>query len=138
MPARDIHHNTVRNALVNDGWKITDDPLTLDWGARNLFVDLAAERLVTAEKAGRKIAVEIKSFPGASEVHDLENAIGQYQLYRSILARRHPERTLYLAISDEVFDNLFVDDVGALALEDYALSVIVFNVQREEIIKWIA
>lgn len=138
MPARDTHHNIVRNALANDGWKITDDPLTLDWGDRNLFVDLAAERLVAAEKAGRKIAVEIKSFSGASEVHDLQNAIGQYQLYRSIMARRHPERALYLAISDEVFDNLFVNDIGALALEDYALSIIVFNIQKEEIIKWIA
>jgi hypothetical protein len=96
MPARDIFHNTVRYALEKDGWVITDDPLTLDWGDRNLFVDLAAERLVAAEKAGRKIAVEIKSF------------------------------------------NLFVDDVGALALEDYALSIIVFNEQKEEIIKWIA
>lgn len=92
MPARDTHHNAVKNALIKDGWVITDDPLTLDWGHRNLFVDLAAERLVSAEKAGRKIAVEIKSFSGASEVHDLQNAIGQYQLYRSIMARTHPER----------------------------------------------
>ncbi len=27
MPARDIHHDAVRNALVKDGWAITHDPL---------------------------------------------------------------------------------------------------------------
>lgn len=138
MPARDTHHNAVKNALIKDGWAITHDPLTLDWGHRNLFVDLAAERLVSAEKAGRKIAVEIKSFSGASEVHDLQNAVGQYQLYRSIMARTHPERALYLAISAEVFDNLFVDDVGELVMNDYAFSLIVFDERQEVLVKWIA
>ena len=36
-----------------------------------MYVDLAAEELVAAEKEGRKIAVEIKSFIGASEIEDL-------------------------------------------------------------------
>ena len=31
MPARDIYHNAVKNALVKDGWTITDDPLHLKW-----------------------------------------------------------------------------------------------------------
>ncbi len=67
MPARDMHHNTVKNALVKDGWTITHDPLTLKWGAKDMFVDLGAERLLAAEKAERKIAVEIKSFVGPSD-----------------------------------------------------------------------
>lgn len=29
MPARDIYHNTVKNALIKDGWTITHDPLRL-------------------------------------------------------------------------------------------------------------
>ncbi|MBM4256452.1 MAG: hypothetical protein FJ147_11235 [Deltaproteobacteria bacterium] len=29
MPAKDISHNTVRNALLKDGWVITHDPLHL-------------------------------------------------------------------------------------------------------------
>ncbi len=27
MPARDIYHDTVRNALEKDGWTITHDPV---------------------------------------------------------------------------------------------------------------
>lgn len=66
MPARDLYHNTVKNALVKDGWTITDDPLTLGIGSTNLFVDLGAERVLGAQKGLRKIAVEIKTFRGSS------------------------------------------------------------------------
>ena len=67
MPARNIHHDQVVRALIADGWTITHDPLTLSFGGRDLFVDLGAERTaLAAEKSGRKIAVEIQSFLGAS------------------------------------------------------------------------
>ncbi len=29
MPAKDIYHDTVKKALIKDGWKITHDPLKL-------------------------------------------------------------------------------------------------------------
>ena len=29
MPAKDIYHETVKNALIKDGWTITDDHLKL-------------------------------------------------------------------------------------------------------------
>lgn len=74
MPARDQHHEQVRQALVKDGWAITHDPLRLRWGQRDLFVDLGAEQLLAAEKSDRKIAVEIKSFAGPSMIDDGEGA----------------------------------------------------------------
>lgn len=40
-----------------------------------LYVDLAAERSLAAEKAGRKIVVEIKVFGTSSPVAELERAI---------------------------------------------------------------
>ena len=58
MPARNVYHDAVIRALVADGWTITDDPLKLEYGDRNLYVDLGAEySTVGAEKSGRKIAV---------------------------------------------------------------------------------
>ena len=42
-----------------------------------MYVDLGAERLIVAEKAEQRIAVEIKSCVGDSEIDDLEKAIGQ-------------------------------------------------------------
>ncbi len=32
MPARDTFHDSVRHALVKDGWTITHDPYTLTFG----------------------------------------------------------------------------------------------------------
>lgn len=55
MPARDIYHDAVRNALMKDGWTITDDPLRLRLrGGRSLFVDLGAKRLLAAERGTEK------------------------------------------------------------------------------------
>jgi hypothetical protein len=56
MPAKDIFHNAVKNALIKDGWTITHDPLRLTWGGKDMYVDLGAERLLAAEKAGQQIA----------------------------------------------------------------------------------
>lgn len=66
--AKDIYHDTVRTALEKDNWIITDDPLTLKVGRRDLFVDLGAEKLLAAQRQGKKIAVEIKSFISQSPV----------------------------------------------------------------------
>ena len=82
MPARDKYHNAVRNALIKDGWTITHDPLRLVWGKRDMYVDLGAKKLLGAQKGERLIAVEIKSFAGASEMADLEKAVGQFSVYR--------------------------------------------------------
>ncbi len=78
------------NALIKDGWTITHDPLILAVGRRDIYVDLGAEQPVAAEKEGRKIAVEVKSFVGPSAVHDLEQAISQYSLYRIVLTQDEP------------------------------------------------
>ncbi len=85
MPAKDIYHDVVKNALIKDGWTVTNDPFRLKWGARELFVDLGLSKLIAAQKAEQKIAVEIKSFTNPSSIADLEQALGQYLLYRAVL-----------------------------------------------------
>lgn len=57
MPAKDIYHNIVKNALVKNGWRITNDPYIMSIGRKDLFVDLGAEKLISAEKGEDKIAV---------------------------------------------------------------------------------
>jgi len=137
MPAKDIYHESLKNSLIKDGWVITHDPLRLKWGVKDMYVDLGAEQLVTAEKAGRKIAVEIKSFVGASELRDLENAMGQYFVYRSVMARTEPDRTLYLAVHKEVFLDVFEEPLGSLLIEDYRVPLVVFDSETEEVVRWI-
>jgi hypothetical protein len=88
MPAKDIYHNTVKNALIKDGWQITHDPLRIRLArGKNLFVDLGAERLLAAERGTEKIAIEIKSFTRPSDMKDLEEAVGQFVLYAHLMLR---------------------------------------------------
>jgi hypothetical protein len=137
MPAKDIYHNTVRTALEKDGWTITNDPLTLEIGDRSLFVDLGAEKILAAEKQGRKIAVEVKSFLSVSPVHDLEEALGQYIVYEDILELSEPERNIYLAVREEVYLDIFSEPLGQVLLRKKRLKLIVFDSSREIIIRWI-
>lgn len=137
MPAKDIYHDTVRNALIKDGWTITADPLKLKWEETDLFVDLGAEKLILAEKDKQFIAVEIKSFVGKSKVADLENALGQYILYFDVLEESEPGRKLYLAISSSVYEKVFADSIGQLPIRKGRLLLLVFDEDTEEIEQWI-
>jgi hypothetical protein len=136
MPARDRYHYHVKNALIKDGWTISHDPLSLKWGVRDMYVDLGAEQLLAAEKGMRKIAVEIKSFIGPSELDDLEKAVGQYILYHDVLAHVEPDRELYLAVNEEIFVDLFEEPIGQLLLTNRRIRLIVFDPLTEEIRQW--
>lgn len=137
MPVRDFYHHQLKNALIKDGWIITHDPLRLKWGSKDMYVDLGAKLILTAEKNEQKIAVELKTFGGTSEINELENAIGQYMVYRSVITRIEPDRMLYLAVHQEVFLDIFEEPLGHILLEDYRIPLIIFDFRTEEIVKWI-
>ena len=137
MPTKDIYHDTVKNALIKDGWTITDDPLSLKVGKKDIFIDLAANKLLVAQKQDTKIAVEVKSFIGSSEIEDLKNALGQYILYDKILRAKLSKRSLYLAIRKDIFDGLFSEEIGQILLSDNSLKMIIFDPEMEMITQWI-
>jgi len=138
MPAKDIYHDVVKQALIKEGWTITDDPLRLRWAKRNIYIDLGAERIIGAERSEHRIAVEVKSFTSASEVADLEQALGQYVLYHDILEEIEPERVLYLAISQETYVALFETlQIGEILLRKKRLRLILFAAESMEIAQWI-
>lgn len=139
MPRRDFLHGTVKAALIKAAWTITDDPFRISFGIRKVFVDLGAEKnLLAAENGADKIAVEIKSFVGISKMNDLENAIGQYIVYRTYLNEIEPDRLLYLAIDDETFTELFYDVSGRILLDVNKIRLIVVDPVQEEITQWIS
>ena len=109
MPAKDIYHKTVKNALIKDGWTITHDPRRIRLArGKNLFVDLGAERLIGASKNTEHIAVEVKSFTRPSDMKDLEEAVGQFVLYDNLLKRYYPEYKLYLAVPKKKSEKVFL------------------------------
>lgn len=136
MPAKDLYHETVRTALIKEGWTITDDPFILKIGIRSIFVDLGAEKLIAAERDSEKIAVEIKSFLSPSPIRDLENAWGQFFLYARAIQQKEPDRRLYLAVNRNIFETLFQEELGKLLLEEPGFRIVVFDPNTEEIIRW--
>jgi hypothetical protein len=137
MSCRDIYHNIVVRILIEDGWIITDDPLVLTFGGRELYADLGAERRIGAERNGVKIGVEIKTFIGQSDVHDLELALGQYNIYRDILKKTEPDRQLYLAVPQRAYEGIFIEPLGQLIVKSQQLLLLVYNEEKEELVEWI-
>ncbi|NJN74794.1 MAG: fatty-acid synthase, partial [Limnothrix sp. RL_2_0] len=82
MPKLDIIHDSVKNALIKDGWVVTDDPYVIQYKKTTLYADLGAERPIAAERNGQKLVIEVKSLSVASKYKDLKEA--QSDQYRNI------------------------------------------------------
>jgi XisH protein len=136
MPARDIYHDVVKKALIKDGWTILADPLIIAYDDVQAFADLAAERTLAAEKAGRRIAVEIKTFQGASPVRDFEEALGQYMFYRGLLSLAGSDYLLYLAVSEETYHRVFERKALREITERSGLALLVVDLAQEVIVRW--
>jgi hypothetical protein len=138
LPAKNLYHDTVIHALTADGWTITHDPFTVSYGGKDLFVDLGAERVaIAAEKGTERIAVEVQSFLSPSPMRDLQEAVGQYDVYRVFLAETHPDRVLYLAVPRRVAEGVMADQCGQLILARLQLRVLVFDDQQKKVVRWI-
>jgi hypothetical protein len=137
MPAKDKFHDAVRKALIKDGWRITADPLQIKLGEINTYIDLGAERLLIAEKNEEKIAVEIKSFLGASNIYEFYTAFGQFLSYREALNKQEFDRVLYLAVPDFVYETFFKNTFILEMAQKFTLKLITYDVDKEEIVEWI-
>ena len=137
MSAKDIFHDAVRNALIKDGWTITDDPLHLKVsGKLDIYIDLGAERLLSAEKDDESIAVEIKSFLGKSTIFEFHAALGQFLNYRLALVENDPERILFLAVPQSVYNDFFTIDFIEKSVSIYGLKLIIYDIENEVIAEW--
>ncbi len=136
--ARDAFHNAVKVALQKDGWTITADPLQMKFGKLDLYIDLGAEQVIGAEQNGQKIAIEIKSFLGQSAVTEFHRAVGQFISYRDVLRVVEPERVLYLAVPQLIYDDFFtVQELAQLVVQTNQIKIIVYNPVLETIVQWI-
>jgi XisH protein len=75
-------------------------------------IDFGAEKLLAAEKGTEKIAVELKSFAGPSEVNEFHRAVGQFNDYAAALEIFEPIRVL-----SSVYRKLF----GKIFFKKYSL-----------------
>ncbi|MBD2605176.1 XisH family protein [Scytonema hofmannii FACHB-248] len=136
MSAKDRFHVAVKQALQKELWVITADPLIIKIEGVKFEIDLAAEKILGAEKAGLKIAVEVKSFLSSSAITDFQVALGQFLNYRLALQMSESDRTLYLAVPFDTFNTFFQERFVQEAVKFYQLKLVVYDSNKEEIIKW--
>lgn len=137
MSAKDKYHNLVKQALEKEGWLITADPFSFTFGKVNFQIDLGAENLIAAQKDNRKIAVEIKSFLKPSVITDFYGALGQFMSYRLALREIEPDRSLFLAIPFDTYENFFQLPFTQSALNEYGVKLIVYSLETGEITQWL-
>lgn len=137
MPAKDLFHDAVKNALIKDGWVITDDPLTFRVDGLNISIDLGAEKILAAEKEGKKIAVEIKSFINPSPLTDFHSALGQFLNYKLFLSQEEPDRQLFLAVPIETYKDFFEKEIIQKSIRLNEVKIIVYDSLSEVISLWI-
>lgn len=137
MSAKDVFHDAVKRGLEKEQWQISSDPLELEWEEVKVKIDLAAERLIAAERGEERIAVEIKSFIGTSAISDFHTALGQFLNYRIMLEVNDPDRQLYLAVPVETYETFFQSRFAQVAMERHQLKLVVYNPITEEIVIWI-
>ncbi len=140
MARRDDLHFPVRRALEKDGWKITHDPLPLYLRGVFLKADLGGVRYLAATNGERRIAVEVKDFTGDSLTNELEKMIGQMLLYQWALDEVEPERKLWLAINQTVFDDYVLDEASLFSgvIRRFNFNLLVIDRQQEAIWQWIS
>jgi hypothetical protein len=134
LPAKDRYHDTVKRALIKEGWIITGEQVTLEFEDRYLYVDIEASKTDT----GLIILVEVKELEEVpSPVEALANAVGKYFLYRLALEHSEEKTPLYLAITENAYQHILSEAIGYKAVGAMNISLLVFDSEREEITRWI-
>jgi len=135
--ARDLFHNVVKNALIQEGWQITHDPFPVNYGDVQMQIDLGAERIIAATKDQETIAVEVKSFINPSAISEFHTAVGQYLNYRRALRSQEPLRILYLAVPSQTYEEFFRLRFIEEGVREYQISLVIYDIEDRRILKWI-
>jgi hypothetical protein len=135
--SKDLYHNQVKAALQKDGWQITHDPYEIRVGGVEMYIDLAAEQIIAAQRGTTKIAIEIKSFINPSTISDFHLAHGQFLDYRYALESEEPDRTLYLAVPFKTYQTFFSLQFIQQVRQRSQIKLIVYDSKQEVIVKWI-
>jgi hypothetical protein len=101
-----------------------------------LEIDLAAEKVLAAQKAGKKIAVEIKSFLNTSVITDFHAALGQFLNYRLALQMSESDRMLYLAVPIDTFESFFQEKFTQEAVKLHQIKLIIYDPVKEVVVEW--
>jgi hypothetical protein len=105
-------------------------------GGVNFFIDIGMERFIGAEKAGEKIAVEIKSFDAITPFYSFYELLGQYLMYEMALEEQDSNWSLFVAITQSGFNKLEQAPIFRRAIQKFNLKFIIFEPQNKSVVTW--
>jgi glucose-6-phosphate 1-dehydrogenase len=136
MPAFDQCHEQVVHALEKEGWRIETQHVRLAAGRRRAFVDLRATRQVNGHRQ-QIMLVEVKCFSERNDAsQELYTAIGQYLIYRAMLAEVDDATSLYLSVPDEIFATVF-DSAARRVIQESQIKLVIVSLATERVVQWI-
>jgi XisH protein len=135
MPRLDQCHEQVVRALEKEGWTVAKKQFKLYAEGRQIFIDIRASR--GANGAHQQVLlVEVKCFADRDNTtQELYTALGQYIIYRTVLAELNSQTPLYLAVPENVLADI-LDSITTRAVKDNQIKLVVVNLETETIVKW--
>jgi hypothetical protein len=100
---------------------------------RRLWIDIqaakASEQLV--------IVVEVKGFESMpSPVDYLADAVGKYVIYLCALDYARLDARLYMVVPIVAYEGILNEEIGRRAIRKANIDIMVFDPEREEVIRW--
>jgi len=123
--------------LQRDGWNVTDADYRLGFGGVDIYVDIAAEKLICAERGNQKVAIEVKSFIKPSTISEFHSALGQFINYRVVLRYQDPDRVLYLGVPLNIYESFFKLEFTRIIIHEQELKILVYNPEMEVVEQWL-
>lgn len=133
MPRLDHHHDSVKRALIKNGWRITSEQFFIKLPERRLWIDLLVESI----NDDRKVLVEVKSYTNVkSPVESLAASVGKCMIYRAALARINVKFPVYLAVPFIAYQGIFGETIAKTVLAQAEIGLIVYDPDTERIVQW--
>jgi XisH protein len=70
-------------------------------------------------------------------MESLHLAVVQFAVYRAVLRRLDPGRTLFLAVPDDAYARIFEDELGRFVVHDAGINFLVHQVGERMGLRWI-
>ena len=64
-------------------------------------------------------------------------AIGQFINYQVALEQKQPDRRLYLAVPEDIYNTFFQSILAKTVIEKHNIGLILYDPDKEVIVKWI-
>ena len=137
--AKDFIHYFVKEALIKEGWKVTDDPLSIILAEDETFfeVDLAIEKKSISKSINKILAIEIKSFQGGSIINAFHEALGQFLNYKAAIQEQNLGYDLFLAVSEIGWKKINSYKFIQRRIAQFGLQFLIVNTKNKTISKWI-